>query len=215
MKQILVALLLGSMFSVTGQEAEIQKAQENLKAGKSKEAIRYLREAQNSIVGKIVSDMSSALPADVGEFKMENNERSPESRSLQFQKQYRKPSGEDLPMNEKAEGSEGTDSPEDMGMVDPYGMESMEVYVSDNLSEGSNVFMMHSLSGEGGMGEGEALMIGENKAILNDSESWKALEIVSTGVFIRITGQGLKDSKPMLDLANAIDFDKLNKALGN
>jgi hypothetical protein len=33
--------------------------------------------------------------------------------------------------------------------------------------------------------------------------------------FIRISGQGLKDSKPMLDLANAIDFDKLNIALGN
>ena len=58
-------------------------------------------------------------------------------------------------------------------------------------------------------------MVGKYKAVMNDAEEWKSLEIVTSSAFIRISGQGLKDSKPMLDLANAIDFDKLNIALGN
>jgi ABC-type tungstate transport system substrate-binding protein len=67
MKKLILLMCLGTMFSATAQEAEIKKAQENLKAGKSKEAIRYLREAQKSIFGTIVGQMTEALPAEVGE----------------------------------------------------------------------------------------------------------------------------------------------------
>lgn len=224
MKKLIVVLCIGSMFSATAQEAEIQMAQENLKAGKSKEAIRYLREAQNSIVGTIVGQMTEALPAEVGEFKMEDNNNGMGGRSLQLQKQYRKQQAESKSEEEGAEkmdeggdrnGADGMSGTGAMDMDGGSGNESMEVYVSDNLSEGGNVFMMHSLSEERGMEKGEAIMVGKYKAVMNDSEGWKSLEIVTSGAFIRINGQGLKDSKPMLDLANAIDYDKLNTALGN
>ena len=223
MKKLLFVLCIGSMFSASAQEAEIKKAQENLKAGNSKEAIRYLREAQYGIVGKIVNEMTAALPAQVGEFKMEENDNGMGGRSLQLQKQYRKQQAESKSEEEGTEnmtesgdrgGADGMNRTGDMNMGS-MGNESMEVYVSDNLSEGGNVFMMHSLSEERGMEKGEAIMVGKYKAVMNDSEGWKSLEIVTSGAFIRINGQGLKDSKPMLDLANAINYDKLNTSLGN
>jgi hypothetical protein len=58
-------------------------------------------------------------------------------------------------------------------------------------------------------------MVGKCKALINDFEGWKSLEIFTSSAFIRISGQVLKDNKPMLNLANAIDFDKLNISLGN
>lgn len=215
MKKLIVIMCIGSMFSAAAQEAEIQKAQENLKAGKTKEAIRYLREAQNSIVGTLVGQMAEALPAEVGEFKMENREDGMAGKSLQLNRQYRK----GQPESKTEEGKEENSGDGD-GMMDDDGMgymgnEGLDIYVSDNLSEGSNVFMMHSLSEEQGMDQGEAIMVGKYKAVLNDSEGWKTLEVVTNSAFIRINGQGLKDSKPMLDLANAIDFEKLNTTLGN
>ena len=215
MKKLIVVLCIGSMFSATAQEAEIQKAQENLKAGKSKEAIRYLREAQNSIVGTIVGQMTEALPAAVGEFKLESLGEGMGGRSLQVNRQYRK-----AQLESKTEEGNAENTGDGDGMMDGDGMGSMEnegldIYISDNLSEGSNVFMMHSLSEEGGMSQGEAIMVGKYKAVLNDSEGWKTLEVVTSSAFIRINGQGLKDKKPMLDLANAVDFEKLNTSLGN
>ena len=221
MKYLALILTMSLSFNMFAQQSEISKAQESLKKGDNKDAIRHLQDARAIIVGSMKAEMGQALPKKVGEFVLNTKGEESKGSLLRLEKRYiieSKTTDANTDENRDDHHPEGRGDEmmrQDNGMEQGGGYKAMAVYISDNLSEGSNIFRAHSLTDEERMREGEPISINGYKAIAKDQEGWRVVEMIVGGAYIRLTGQGLEDIKPLMGLAKAIDADKLKAVLGD
>lgn len=180
-------------------------------------AITEVNNLRKQVMELASTELRKAFPNAVGEFAVQPNEQMQGDMmgGLSLQLTYAKPP------KEKEKGANDT-VPSDPAMMAMPGMggdgNAMNLNLSTNLSMAYELMNAHSGAEQmPGMGEGtsEPLRIKGYRALLKqDQYSGAVGQMIVGGAFIEVRAMGMKDTKSVRSLLEAIDTDKLKSIVG-
>lgn len=214
---IALSLMLAFAASTSAQSVDTKKVNDLIAKKDYVAALAEVNNLKKQVMGLASAELRKAFPSSVGEFAVQPNEQIQGDMmgGLSLQLTYTKPPKE----NDKTKNDSVPMDPARMAMP---GMASdgnaMNLNLSTNLSMAFELMNAHSGAEQmPGMGEStsEPLRIKGYRVLLkNDQYSGAVGQMIVGGAFIEIRAMGMKDTKTVRALLEAIDTDKLKSLVG-
>lgn len=214
---IRLTLILAFAASASAQSVDTKKVNDLVAKKDYVAALAEVNNLKKQVMGLASAELRKAFPNAVGEFAVQPNEQMQGDMmgGLSLQMTYAKPPKE----KEKSANDSVPMDPAMMAMQGTGGDgNAMNLNLSTNLSMAFELMNAHSGAEQlPGMGETalEPLRIKGYRALLkNDQYSGAVGQMIVGGAFIEIRAMGMKDTKTVRALLEAIDTDKLKSIVG-
>lgn len=217
-------LLFSAILQAQDAQKHISKATENIKAKKYQEAIKNLNDAKKIVTDLLGDQLAAALPKTVGGWTISENSDMDMSmmgnpNEIGVTKIY--VNEELMKKNQQGQG-DSPDNIDDPAMYDPMmmgGNVQVQVTISNNMMNASEVMMVHSGENMGGGNpdeEFEALRVKGYRAALRFNKQYSngSITIIAGGGVVRIELNGVDDKSILNQFAEAVNYDTVKSILG-